>query len=314
MSLRLVFFGSDGFALVPLTKLVDGPHTIEMVVTRPDRPAGRGLKLVETPVSELATRLGITIFKPESLRVDDFSDECSNVEWDAGVVVAFGGLLPKWLLEKPRLGIVNLHPSLLPRNRGGAPVERALMDGASVTGVTTIAMNERLDAGPILMHAEEPIYADDTAGMLRDRLAVLGAKVLERTLDELERGDLEPVSQEEDKVTFAPLISTSEGNIDWNHSAERIDRLVRALNPEPGAYTFFRGRRIKMWRVRLTDVPQEDEPGTIMNMGKEGFFINTSTVCIQPLLLQPEGKQKMTAGEFSRGQRLEIGERFTSEP
>jgi methionyl-tRNA formyltransferase len=187
------------------------------------------------------------------------------------------------------------------------------MNGANITGVTTILMSEKLDAGDILMHQEEPIYDDDTCGTLKERLSRDGARVLVKTLDGLEGGELEAVPQEEDKATYAPPIKSSEGNIDWAQPAERIDRLVRSMNPEPGAFTFFREKRLKIWSVRLTDVPPEDEPGTLMNMGKEGFLVNTGTTCLQVVTLQPEGRSRMSAGEFSRGHRLLIGERFTGE-
>lgn len=237
-----------------------------------------------------------------------------DLEWEAGVVVAYGGLIPGWLLEARPRGFINLHPSLLPRYRGAAPVERALMNGANITGVTTIRMNERLDAGDLLLHLEEPIYDDDTAGTLSKRLSSLGARLLVKTLEELDSGGIEAVPQEEDKVTFAPPVRSAEGNIDWGQPAEMIDRLVRSLDPDPGAFTFFRGRRLKIWSVRLTDVPPEDKPGTLMNMGKEGFLVNTGTNCVLVANLQPDGKPRMSAGEFSRGQRLLIAERFTREP
>jgi methionyl-tRNA formyltransferase len=188
------------------------------------------------------------------------------------------------------------------------------MNGASITGVTTMQMNEMIDAGDILLHQEEPINEDDTTGTLRERLAHIGARLLRETLDTLEAGGVESVPQEEDYVTYAPPIRPDEGNIDWGQPAQRIDRLVRALAPAPGAYTFFRGKRLKIWSVQVTDVPPEDEPGTLMNMGKEGFLVNTGTSCLWVATLQPEGKQRMTAGEFSRGQRLLIAESFTDGP
>jgi len=314
MGLRLLYFGSDDFAVPSLDKLLEGEHEIAAVVTRPDMPSGRGLKVGETPVATRAAECGIPVLKPAALTREEFADDIADRGWDAGVVVAYGGLIPRWLLDVPRLGFVNLHPSLLPRYRGAAPVERALMNGASVTGVSTIMLNEWLDAGDILEHHEEPINEDDTAGVLRERLSSHGARLLSATLDALERGELTPVPQEEEKATFAPPVSTAEGNIDWSRPAESIDRLVRAMDPQPGAYTFFRGKRVKVLQARLTDVPPEDEPGTIMNLGKEGFLVNTGTTGLQVLQVQPEGKQKMTSAEFSRGQRLDIAESFTREP
>jgi methionyl-tRNA formyltransferase len=310
----VIFFGSDRFAIEPLERLLESHHQVLGVVSRPDRPSGRGLNPVPTPVTARANELRLGLWQPESLSGGDFSAVARELSWDAGVTVAYGCLVPKWLLEVPPFGFTNLHPSLLPRYRGAAPIERALMNGASITGVTTIGMNERLDAGDILLHREVPIGETDTAGTLRETLSHLGARLMVDTLDGLEGKNLEPVRQEEDKATTAPPIRPEEGNIDWGQPAEKIDRLVRALDPSPGAYTFFRGGRLKIWSVKVADVPPEDEPGTLMNMGKEGFLVNTGTSCLAIVTVQPESKSRMTAGEFSRGQRLLIAERFTSIP
>lgn len=312
--MKVLFFGSDEFALESLQALLESDHVVVAVIGRPDRPSGRGLKEACTPVVGLAREKGIALYQPENLSAEAFGGTAASLDWDSGVVVAYGSLIPGWLLETPGHGFINLHPSLLPRYRGAAPVERALMNGASITGVTTILMNERLDAGDLLMHREVPMTDDDTAATLRERLSHLGAKLLIDTLEEIDRGEMEPVPQEEDKATYAPPISKEEGDIDWTQPAERIDRLIRALNPDPGAFTFFRGRRVKLWSALVTDVPPEGEPGTIENMGREGFIVNTGSTGIEPLLLQPEGRQKMGAAEFSRGQRIETGESFTRQP
>lgn len=312
--MRVLFFGSDGFALEALELLRSSVHETVGVVGMPDRPAGRGLKDVATPVVRRAVELGLIVWQPVSLAQEAIAEVAQGVGWDAGVVVAYGGLIPGWLLELPPFGFVNLHPSLLPRYRGAAPIERALMNGASITGVTTIRMNGELDSGDILLHQEVPISGSDTAGTLGERLGHIGARLLVETLDRLQSADIEPVAQEEDKATMAPAVRPEEGRIDWAQPAERIDRLVRAFDPAPGAHTFFRGKRVKIWSVLVTDVPPEDDPGTLMNMGKEGFLVNTGTACLRVALMQPEGRQRMTAGEFSRGQRLLIGERFSDRP
>ncbi len=312
--MRLIFFGSDEFALGPLTAVVESRHPVAAAVSRPDRPAGRGLASAATPFARAATDLGLDVHKPESLADPSCCAFLADIEWDLGVVVAYGGLIPSWLLELPDLGFVNLHPSLLPRYRGAAPIQRAIMNGASITGVTTIRMSERLDAGDILLNREIPIDEEDTAGTLGGRLSHAGASLLVKTLDGLEAGGLAAVPQEEDKATYAPPIRPEEGNIDWSQPAEGIDRLVRALEPAPGAYTFFRGRRLKILAVKVTDVPQEDEPGTLMSIGKEGFLVNTGTAGLRIVAVQPEGRQRMTAGEFSRGQRLQVAERFSMSP
>jgi methionyl-tRNA formyltransferase len=312
--LKVLFFGSDEFALDSLAQLAESRHLLVGVVGRPDRRSGRGLESRPTPVVEKARGMSFNVWQPERLEEEEFSRAIKGNEWDVGVLVAYGGFIPGWLLSLPPVGFVNVHPSLLPRYRGAAPIERAIMNGASITGVTTINMNERLDAGDILLHREEPIYEDDTAAILRKRLSRIGAALLLKTLDGLEEGRVEAIPQEEDKATSAPPVKSEEGNIDWRQPVEILDRLVRALNPEPGAYTFFRGKRIKIWSSRITDVPQEDEPGTIQKMGKEGFLVNTESTCLQPIILQPEGRPRMGAAEFSRGQRITGGESFTREP
>ncbi|MCG2819853.1 MAG: methionyl-tRNA formyltransferase, partial [Actinomycetia bacterium] len=293
-------------------RLCASRHQVAGVVGLPDRRAGRGLKPVPTPVVEKARADRIALRQPMSLTREELSGVAGDPDWDVGVVVAYGGLVPRWLLEEPRYGFVNLHPSLLPRYRGAAPIKRALINGASITGVTTILMSEKIDTGDILLHQESPINDDDTGGTLSERLSTLGARLLVKTLDCLEDERVQGVPQEEEKATYAPPVKAEEGNIDWEQSGESIDRMVRALDPVPGAYTFFRGNRVKIWKTHVTDVPPEDEPGTLMNMGKEGFLVNTGTNCLQVVTVQPEGKRRMSAGEFSRGQRLLIAERFTA--
>lgn len=308
--MRVVFFASDVFSLEPLERIHASSHEIAAVVGRPDRPAGRGLRPVATPAVHRARELGLAVWQPEALTRQCFGPLVEGLRWEAGVVVAYGGLIPNWLLDAPPLGFVNLHPSLLPRYRGAAPVQRALMGGASITGVSTILMSERLDAGDILMHIEVPVSDEDTTGTLTDRLSHFGARLLLETLDALASGGVEPVPQEEDKATYAPSVSAPEAGIDWSRPSEEVDRLVRAMSPEPGAFTCFRGKRVKIREARVTDVPPEDEPGTLMNLGKEGFLVNTGSTCIQVVSIQPEGKKRMSAAEFSRGQRLLIAESF----
>lgn len=312
--MRTLFFASDSFAVEPLEAVLSGGHDVLAFIGRPDRPAGRGLKHTATPAVDAARAAGLAVLQPESLEEKCLAGLIDKLEWDAGVVVAYGGLIPRWLLDAPPLGFVNLHPSLLPRYRGAAPIERAIMNGTSVTGVTTIRMDEGLDTGDILLHKEVPVTEEDDTGTLRDRLSRAGGRLLVATLDRLEDGIVTAVPQEEDKATYAPPVRPEEGEIDWAMPAETIERLMRAMSPEPGAFTCFRGRRIKIWSVRVTEVPPEDEPGTIMNLGKEGFIVNTGSTGIQVVSLQPEGKGRMTAAEFSRGQRLLIAERFARSP
>lgn len=309
--MRALFFGSDAFAEMPLRTLLDSAHETVGVVSRPDMPAGRGRTASATPVSVMAAALGMDLWKPEALDDERFRRTLEGLDWDIGALVAYGALVPQWLLDVPARGFVNLHPSLLPRYRGAAPVRRAIMGGASITGVTTMQMTTRLDAGDILMHREMPIRDEDTAGTLAASLSHAGARLLLETLDALQEDTVTPVAQEEDKATEAPPVTVAEGDIDWARPAEEIWRLVRALNPEPGAYTFFRGKRVKVWETHLADVPPEDDPATLMLVGKEGLLVNTGSTCLQIDVVQPEGRQRMSAGEFTRGQRILIDERFS---
>lgn len=312
--MKLLVFASDEFAIEPIRSLYQSKHEVIALAGSPDRPAGRGLNLARTPALEEAERLGIKIIQLESLSPDELEKHAINLTWDVGLVVAFGRIIPPWLLAIPPKGFINLHPSLLPRYRGAAPIERAIMSGASITGVTTIMMNEKLDAGDIIAHIEVPILEDDTAKTLCERLSRAGARLLVETLDALEEGSLKLIPQEEEKATYAPPIRPEDCLIDWGEPAEKLERKIRALNPKPGAYTYFRGKRLKIWSARVTDVPQEGEPGTIQEIRGEGFIVNTGSFGLQPLIVQLEGRKSLNSAEFLRGQRIRSGERFNLRP
>jgi methionyl-tRNA formyltransferase len=312
--LKVLYFGSDFFSIVPLEAIAGSVHELSGVVTTPDRPSGRGLELAPTPVAERSNQIGVPLFKPERLSEGELRAQFAGTGFDIGIAVAYGLVIPNWLLESAHYGFINLHPSLLPRLRGASPVQSALISGANITGVTTIQMDDGLDTGDILLHVEEPISEEDTTGTLSKRLSHLGSKLLLDTLAGLESGTVRPVPQEDEKATYAPPLSREDARIDWKRTAEQVNRLIRAMNPSPGAYSFFRGKRVKLWKALVTDVPQEDVPGTVMEMGKEGFLVNTTTTCIHVLKVQPEGKKTMSGAEFSRGQRFDIGESFTEKP
>ncbi|MBN1288981.1 MAG: methionyl-tRNA formyltransferase [Actinobacteria bacterium] len=312
--MRVLFVGGDIFCMPTLELLLGSGHDIVGILGKPEKPSGRGLQVTSSALTEKALELDIPYWRFAKLEKEEVSSDFRDTDWDVGVAVAYGGLVPRWMLEKGRFGFVCLHPSLLPRFRGAAPVERALMNGATVTGVTTFFMDEGYDTGDILLHAEAEINGYDTAVTLRDRLSYLGSKLVMESLDRIEGGKAVPIPQDESIASYAPPVRKEEGRIDWGLSAERIDRLVRALNPSPVAYTYFRGKRVKIFKTRVTDIPPEDEPGTIMEIGKEGFFVTTGTDCLEITSLQIEGKNKMNAAEFSRGQRLDIIERFTDGP
>ncbi|MBN2169378.1 MAG: methionyl-tRNA formyltransferase [Actinobacteria bacterium] len=312
--MRVLFIGGDSFCIPTLELLLGSGHDVVGILGKTEKPSGRGLQVTSSELTDKALELEIPYWRFPKLSEEEVSSDFCNTAWDIGVAVAYGGLVPRWILEKGPFGCICLHPSLLPRFRGAAPVERALMSGATVTGVTTFNMDEGYDTGDILLHAEAEINGYDTAGTLRDRLSYLGSKLVLESLDRINADEVVPIPQDESIASYAPPIRKEEGKIDWGFSAERIDRLVRALNPSPVAYTYFRGKRVKIYKTRVTDIPPEDEPGTIMEIGKEGFFVTTGTDCLEIKSLQIEGKNKMNASEFSRGQRLDIIERFNDGP
>ncbi len=311
--MELVFFGNTGFALPSAQAIKLSKHRISAVISLSDRPMGRGLSEAPTPVKEWAKSEGLELIEIDGNQMEELSSRLDSLKWDVGVVVAFGRKIPRYLLEKPPNGFINLHPSLLPRYRGAAPIQRAIMVGANLTGVTTMLMNEELDQGPILKHREEPILDEDDAETLGVRLSRIGAKILVETLDEMEEDKIKPSPQDEGNATCAPPVTKGICNIDWSIPGERIRDLVRALNPRPGAYTFLRGKRVKIWSCRLAEVPSEDAPGTLMSLGKEGLLVCTGTDCIQLEKVQMEGGAKVSAGDFSRGQRILVGEKFLQE-
>lgn len=310
--LKVVFFGSGEFAIEPLRHLLESSHQVVLVVGPVARARGRGLKAAFTPLVQFAKDSSLPLLQPEDLESEETLNFFSRLEFDAGVVADYGRLIPSQLFRIPHYGFVNLHPSLLPRYRGSAPIQRAIIDGADITGVTTILINERLDAGDILLSQEVEIGERDTAGTLRDLLSSRGARLLVKTLDGLENGEIKPLLQDEEMATYAPPITPQESNIDWSKPAGEIERLVRALNPKPIAYTFFRERRLKIYEVALTDVPSEGAPGTILDSSEAGLFVNCADDCLRIVSLQLEGKKRMSAREFFRGARIVLGERFTN--
>lgn len=312
--MKAIFFGSGIFAVNPLKKILSScKHEILAVVGKKDRPAGRGLRLTSTPVVQFARESGLRLFQPENLEPEALAG-LLELDWRVAVVAEYGKIIPRWLLDLTGRVFINIHPSLLPRFRGPAPIERAILNGCTITGVTTILMSGDVDSGDVLLRAEEPIYEQDTTGSLRERLSLVASRLVIETLDGLESGTLTPIPQKEEMASYAPCIMPEEANIDWSAPAEYIDRLTRALDPDTGAYTFFRGKRIKIWSILLTDVFQEGKPGMLIKMGREEFLVNTGTCCVRILSLQPEGKRRMSAAEFARGQRIQTGEIFTREP
>jgi len=300
---RLVFAGTPAPAVPSLEALLASQHEVVGVVTRPDAPAGRGRALKASPVREVAEQHGIPVLTPRHPREEDFQAQLRELAPDACPTVAYGALIPRSALDIPRLGWVNLHFSLLPAWRGAAPVQHALLAGDEVTGATTFLIEEGLDTGPYFGLLTEEIRPTDTSGDLLDRLSRAGAGLLTATMDGLARGDLHAVPQAAEGVSHAPKITVADARVDWAVPAIRVDRVVRACTPAPGAWTTFRDKRVKLGPVTLTGA--QLDPGVV-----DGDLVGTATRAVKLGTVRPEGKGDMAAADWLRGLRPEPGERF----
>ena len=301
--MRLVFAGTPAPAVPSLEALLASQHEVVGVVTRPDAPAGRGRALKASPVREVAEQHGIPVLTPRHPREEDFQAQLRELAPDACPTVAYGALIPRSALDIPRLGWVNLHFSLLPAWRGAAPVQHALLAGDEVTGATTFLIEEGLDTGPYFGLLTEEIRPTDTSGDLLDRLSRAGAGLLTATMDGLARGDLHAVPQATEGVSHAPKITVADARVDWAAPAIRVDRVVRACTPAPGAWTTFRDKRVKLGPLTLTGA--QLDPGVV-----DGDLVGTATRAVKLGTVRPEGKGDMAAADWLRGLRPEPGERF----
>ena len=313
--MRLAFAGTPNAALPSLEALVASPHDVAAVITRPDAPAGRGRRLEPSPVKVRARELGIPVLSPDSARDPQFLAALRDLDPDACPVVAYGNLIPQQGLDIPRYGWINLHFSLLPAWRGAAPVQHAIIAGDEFTGATTFRLERGLDTGPVFGMMTERIRPTDTAGDLLARLAEGGAALLVATLDGIESGDLVPTAQSNDGVSLAPKLEVADARIDWSRPAVAIDRLVRGCTPAPGAWTTFRGERLKLGPVSLVG---EEEPGAAPRPGevavtKRSVVVGTATTAVRLGSVQPRGKKAMAATDWARGARINAGERVGDE-
>jgi methionyl-tRNA formyltransferase len=308
--MRLVFAGTPEVALPSLRALIASErHEVAAVVTRPDAPAGRGRRLVRSPVGALADEHGIEVLTPEKAGAPEFLDRLREIDPDCCPVVAYGALLPQRTLDVPRQGWVNLHFSLLPAWRGAAPVQASVRAGDEITGASTFRIVKELDAGPVFGTLTTEIGPHETAGELLDRLAVAGADLLVATLDGIEDGTLEAREQPAaDGVSYAGKITVDDAHLDFTHPALAVDRLARAVTPEPGAWAVFRGDRLKLGPVRLSDV--DDVPAGEIRVERKRVLVGTSTVAVQLGDVQAPGKKRMAATDWARGTRIEAGERL----
>jgi methionyl-tRNA formyltransferase len=305
MVMRLVFMGTPEFAVPSLQKLLGSSHQVVSVVTQSDKPAGRGGRITMPPVKKLALEKSISVHQPERLKSEEWQRVFEQLQAEAYVVVAYGKLLPAWLIDLPKHGAVNLHASLLPKYRGAAPINWAIANGEKYTGVTIMRIDRGLDTGDILIQEAVRISPEDTASDLHDRLAQLGADLMLKTLDSLETGLLTPIAQRHELASYAPLLKKADGLIDWTQSSTTIHNRVRGFNPWPGTYTCFRGTILRVWKARLVDIPIEAQtPGTLIRDPRLEAVVFCGQGQLQLLEIQPENRKHMTAAEFLNGIRL----------
>ena len=307
--MRVVFMGTPDFAVGTLKALLQSRHQVVAVVTQPDKPKGRGKAMQFTPVKEVAVSAEIPVLQPKRVREPEVVEEIRQFHPDVIVVVAFGQLIPKAILDMPQYGCVNVHASLLPKYRGAAPIQWAVIDGEEKSGVTTMQMDEGLDTGDMLLTEEVVLDPQETGGSLFDKLSEVGAGLLLKTLDELEAGNVHPQKQPSESTTaYAAMLTKKMGEIDWTQSAVQIERLVRGLNPWPSAYTHLGQKTLKIWRAAVhPSMVQTKEPGTVILMDKKHFSVQTGDGMLEILELQLEGKKRMDADAFLRGYQVEDG-------
>ena len=312
--MKIVFMGTPEFALPTLEKLVASEHSVIAVVTQPDRPKGRGQGLTASPIKMLAQTTGIDVLQPEKAGTGEFIENLRHLAPDLIVVVAYGQILKKEVLQIPRCFCMNLHSSLLPKYRGAAPINRAIIEGAKETGVTTMKMDSGMDTGDILLVYKTPITDSDNAQTLHDRLATAGASLVMETIQRMEDQTLTPVPQDNDKASYAPKLKKEDGLIHWGKDAVSLGNLVRGLEPWPGAFTFFQSKRLRLCAVETTSGEPEDLPGEIVRIADHGIEVGTGKGRLVITQLQPEGKKRMSAKSFLAGHKMLKGNVFDGLP
>ncbi|HKM85141.1 MAG TPA: methionyl-tRNA formyltransferase [Terriglobales bacterium] len=309
----LVFCGTPSFAVPTLEKLVEAGHSVPLVVTQPDRPRGRGMEVAVSPVKDAATRLGIAVVQPVTIKNNaEFRDQLRAIRPDAGIdaiiVVGYGRIIPQWMIDLPRIGNLNLHASLLPKYRGAAPIQWAIANGESVTGVTTMRIDAGLDTGDILMQRESPIGPEDTAETLGPKLASIGADLMIETLRGLENGQVRPTPQDHSQATLAPILKKEDGRMDFARSARDLFNRLRGFQPWPGAFTIFKGKALQVHRAQPVQHAVRLTPGQIAVEGTRLLIGCGTGTTLELIEVQLEGKRRMTAQEFINGYRPKSGD------
>ena len=305
--MRIIFMGTPDFSVGTLEALVEAGHDVVLAVTQPDKPKGRGGKMQFTPVKETAMKYDIPVFQPKKVREPECIEELRKYNADVMVVVAFGQILPKEILEMTPYGCINVHASLLPKYRGAAPIQWAVINGEELSGVTTMQMDEGLDTGDMIMKTEIVLDEKETGGSLFDKLSDAGAKLCVETLKALEEKTATWEPQGETTTAYARMLDKNLGNIKWEDTAVNIERLIRGLNPWPSAYTDWNGKVMKIWESDVVDKDSSEVPGTIVKVEKDGFHVQTGKGQIKVTALQIPGKKRMEADAFLRGYQIEEG-------
>ena len=301
--MNIIFMGTPDFAAESLKAIIEKGHNIMAVVTNPDRPKGRGMKMVSSPVKEFAISKNLKIYQPEKVRNNvEFIEEIKALQPDVICVVAYGKILPKEILDIPRLGCINVHGSLLPHHRGGAPIQRAIINGDKKTGVTIMEMVKKMDAGRMYASSEIPILDSDNNSSLFEKLAIIGKNLLMENIEDIYNGKNEGIMQNEEEATISPNIAPEEEKINFNIDARKVFNLIRGLSDEPGAYCEYNGQRIKIYKASIEKNDSDASPGTIINI-KKSLIVKCKTDAISILELQIPGKKRMNVKDFLNGQK-----------
>jgi methionyl-tRNA formyltransferase len=306
--MNLIFLGTPSFAVPTLEQIVAAGHIVSAVFTQPDRPKGRGGQLASSPVKETALRLGLPVYQPERIRRPEPVEQLKQANPDAMVIVGYGQIIPQSIIDIPRHGIINVHGSLLPKYRGAAPIQWAIANGETRTGVTTMRIDAGLDTGAMLLKWETEIGVEENALELGERMAHAGAELLVETLARIEAGTIQAEQQDESQATLAPILKKEHGVIDWNWPAKKIVDRSRGFLPWPGAYSFFRGQILHVWKARVADEPAAGFPGTLLPQKKKLLVACGNNTALELLEIQIEGRKRMAAEAFLNGQRLNENE------
>jgi methionyl-tRNA formyltransferase len=309
---RVLFMGTPDFAVPSLRVLLEEKDQVEVigVVTQPDRPKGRKKVLTPPPVKVEALNHDLPVFQPQKLRSEEGTRQVLELQPDLIVTAAYGQILPEPVLKAPKYGCINVHASLLPKYRGGAPIHHAIINGEKETGVTIMYMVKALDAGDMLLQRAIPITPGDNVGTMHDKLANLGAELLKEVLPSILDGTVQAVPQDDEQATFAPNITREDEKIDWKRSAWELDCQIRGLCPWPVAYTLWKGKPFKIWKASVVNEETQDEPGTVIRLDADGIVVATGKGMLRLTEVQPSGKKPMSAKQFINGRQMKAGDRF----